>query len=139
MMDALTPFEHEAIATIIGGDHPVLEGLRTQLARCEVSKRRFSGVGFFTTLTVPSEIPSVPVRQRLHVGDVDVSMEGAPNGVGVVLFVDAGRLAVPEAFTYDDPWPDEITAYSITSVTHPGGAPTDMDQVEAAWVRPGTE
>ena len=137
-MDKLTPFEHEAIATIVGQDHPVFEGLRMQLARSEVSEREFTGVGFFTTLAVPSDVPSVPVRRRLHLGDVAVTMDGVAHGVGLVLFVEDGRLALLEGFTYDDPWPNEIVNYTISpgGVTHLGGSQTDLEQVDAAWVRP---
>src|SRR6476659_7553168 len=105
-MDELTPFEREAIATIVAGDHPVFLGLRNQLARCQVAKRDFTGVGFFSTLTVASDIPSVPVRRRLYLGNaVDVTMDGVRDGVGLVLFVEDGRLDLLEGFTYDDPWP----------------------------------
>jgi hypothetical protein len=137
-MDELTPFEHEAIATIVRGNHPVFAGLRTQLARCQVSKREFTGVGFFTTLAVPSDVPSVPLRRRLDLGDVHVTMDGVEHGVGLVLFVEDGRLALLEAFTYDDPWPHEIANYTINTggVTHLGGSPTDLEQIDAAWVRP---
>lgn len=138
MMDSLTPFEHEAIATILGGDHPVLEVLRAQLVKCEVSKREFSGVGFFTSLAVPPDVPSAPVSKRLDLGDVHVSMDGVAHGVGLVLFVEEGRLAVLEGFTYDGPWPGEIVNYTIVrgGVTHLGGSHTDLEQIEAAWVRP---
>ena len=138
-MDSLTPFEREAIETILRGDHPALEGLRTQLEHCEVSNREFSGVGFFTTLSVPSEVASVPLTRRLDLGDVQVSMEGVPDGVGIVLFVDEGRLDMLEGFTYDGPWPRHLGDYSITKggVTHGGGSLTDTEEIEAAWV-PGS-
>jgi hypothetical protein len=68
-------------------------------------------------------------------------MDGVAHGVGLVLFVEEGRLALLEGFTYDDPWPDEIANYSIISggVMHLGGSLTDIEEIEAAWVRPGTE
>lgn len=136
-MDTLTPFERDVIATILRGDRPVLSDLRAQLAMCWVSKREFTGVGFFTSLAIPSEVPSAELSQRLALGDVHVSMDGVAHGVGIVLFVEDGRLAVLEAFTYDDPWPDEIVNYAITAggVAHFGGSPTDVEQIEAASVR----
>jgi len=133
-MDELTPFEREAIATIVAGDHPVFLGLRNQLAGCQVARREFTGVGFFSTLTVASDIASVPVRRRLHLGHVDVTMDGVGNGVGLVLFVEDGRLDLLEGFTYGEPWPSEIVKYTIRSI---GGSQSDLEQVNAAWVRPG--
>ena len=135
-MDKLTPFEHEAIATLVGGDHPVFEGLRAQLDRCEVSERVFTGVGFFTDLVVPPDVPTLSLRRRLHLGDASVAIDGV--AAGLVLFVEEGRLALLEGFTYDDPWPDAIVNYTIEpgGVTHGGGSQTDIEQVDAAWVRP---
>jgi hypothetical protein len=130
---ALTPFEREAIATILRGDHPILAQLRAQAAMCEVSKRELTGVGFFTSLTVPAVVLSAPVSKRLHLGsDVHVSMDGVPHGAGLVLFVEEGRLAVLEGYTYDDPWPDEVANYAIVKgeVTHLGGSQSDLDQIE---------
>jgi len=137
-MDTLTPFEHDAIATILSGDHPVLYALRTQLAKCGVSEREFTGVGFFTSLAVPSDVPSAPVSKRLALGNVHVPMEGVAHGLGLVLFVEEGRLAILEGFTYDGPWPDEIVNYTIIQggVTHLGGSHSDLEQIEAAWARP---
>jgi hypothetical protein len=138
-MDALTPFEHDAIDAIVSPEHPVFAALRAQLGSCGVSKREFTGVGFFTSLAVAPEIPSAPVRGRLHLGDVEVSAEGLAHGIGLVLFVEEGRLDVLEGFTYDEPWPKEIVNYSIRQggVTHVGGAQTDLEQVEDAWLRRG--
>lgn len=137
-MEQLTPFEHEAMATILRGDHPVFAGLRTQLARCEVSKREFTGVGFFTTLTVPADVPSVSLDRRLALGDVHVTMSRVEHGVGLVLFVEEGRLAILEGFTYDEPWPDEIEDYRINpgGIMHFGGSQTDLEQADASSAGP---
>lgn len=137
-MEQLTAFEQEAIATILRGDHPVFAGLRTQLARCEVSKREFTGVGFFTTLTIPADVPSVRVDRRLALGDVHVTMDGVEHGVGLVLFVEDGRLALLEGFTYDDAWPADVRNYRINAggITHFGGSQTDLEQADAASAGP---
>lgn len=137
-MNKLTPFEEEAIRTILRGNHPVVLALRAQLDRCAVAHRELTGVGFFTSLAVPSDIPSVPLRRRLHLGDVSATMDGVAHGVGVVLFVDDGRLALLEGFTYDEPWPDEVVNWTIVpgGVTHLGGDLADIEQVDAAWDPP---
>ena len=133
-MEQLTPFEQEAIATILRGDHPVFAALRKQLARCEVSEREFTGVGFFTTLAIPADVPSVPLDRRLALGDVHATMNGVEHGVGLVLFVEDGRLALLEGFTYDGAWPDEIQNYRIDpgEIRHLGGSQTDLEQADAA-------
>jgi hypothetical protein len=65
-------------------------------------------------------------------------MDGVRDGVGLVLFVEDGRLDLLEGFTYNDPWPSEIVNYTIRSTgrTHFGGSQSDLEQVEAAWIRP---
>jgi hypothetical protein len=138
-MDGLTPFERDVIDAILAGDHPVLEVLRAQLAACEVSKRDFTGVGFFTTVSVQSDVPSAPVNRFLHLGEVGASMDGLANGAGFILFVDRGRLNVLEAYTYGgEAWPAEISNYKVfrPEITYSGGAQTDLEQIDAAWLRP---
>ena len=76
--------------------------------------RELSGVGFFTTLRIPS------VAQRLGTLDltlglrVHMELEGVRHGAGVVLFVRSGALEVLEGFTYDDPWPAVPIIRSLT-------------------------
>jgi hypothetical protein len=36
-----------------------------------------------------------------------------------VLFVEGGRLAVLEMFTYGDPWPDDTSVFSIQRAPKP--------------------
>jgi hypothetical protein len=135
----LTSFERDVIGAILAGDHPVLDGLRAQLVACVASERDFTGVGFFTTLSVPSEVPAAPVGRRLHLGEVGASMNGPSNGAGFILFVEHGRLDVLEAYTYgDEAWPAEISNYKIfrPDITYHGGSQTNLEQVDAAWQRP---
>lgn len=137
-MDArLTAFETEAISTLIAGDHPVLKNLRAQLGVSRVSKREFTGVGFFTTLELPEATVPAPLAHRIVLGDAVVEMGGLAHGAGIVLFVEGGLLDVLEGFTYDEPWPDEVRNYKITAggVLHLGGAPTDLETIDSAWVR----
>ena len=123
---------------ILRGDHPVFAGLRMQLARCEVSEREFTGVGFFTTLAIPADVPLVPLDRRLALGDVHATMNGVEHGVGLVLFVDEGRLALLEGFTYDGAWPDQIKNYRINPGRDraPGRLATDLEQADAASAGP---
>lgn len=48
-------------------------------------------------------------------------VRGADYGVGFALFIDGGRLAMLEGFTYDDPWP---AIEEILELGYMKGAPT---------------
>jgi hypothetical protein len=140
MPDDLKPLERDVIATVLRPDHPVMSALRRQLERCQVASRRFTGVGFFTTLDVAPEVEPAPVRPgTMDLGDVTATIEGLEHGVGFVLFVKDGVLDVLEGFSYDEPWPDTSRRYKVTAggVTHSGGSQTDIEEVDAAWNGPG--
>lgn len=140
MQEELTPFERDAMTALVAGGHPVLEGLREQLAVCEVTKRDFTGVGLFTSLALSAEVQPVSLSRRIVLGDAHATMDGVAHGVGLLLYVERGLLHLLEAFTYDEPWPDQIENYSITpgGVMHFGGSETDLAQIDAAWVRPSS-
>jgi hypothetical protein len=99
---------------LLAGDDPRLKALRRQLAGSRVRSREFTGVGFFTNLTVPPDATRAPVgAQRVTLGDVAASMNGLAHGAGFVLFITDGMLDFLEGFTYDEPWPEIIGAFSL--------------------------
>jgi hypothetical protein len=132
----LTAFERAVITTILRPSHPVMDALRGQLAECQAIEREFTGVGFFTSLTVPSSVPAAPVtRERLHLGEVAASMAGLEHGAGFVLFVDHGRLHLLEGFSNGpESWPDRIADWAVTPITpfRGPGVESDLEQVENA-------
>jgi hypothetical protein len=140
MADELTPLERAVLATILAPDHPVMDVLRRQFESCTVAGRQFTGHGFFTDLAVRDDVPAAPVtRQQIALGDVTGSVEGLHHGAGFVLFIRDGVLKLLEGFAYNEPWPDPVREFEITSggVGHFGGSETDLDEVEAAWDRDG--
>ena len=140
MSDDLSALERDVIATILSPDHPVMNALRRQFERCQVASREITGVGFFTNLSVPTDVEPAPVKPgRLDLGDVTATIEGLENGAGFVLFVQDGVLDVLEGFSYTEPWTDLTARHAVSSggVDHSGGSKTDIEEVDAALSRSG--
>lgn len=98
----LTGLERAVIACLLAPKHPVTDALRNQADRCRVAAREFTGVGFYTTLEVPSDAAPAAVRSgRMTLGDVTVTIDGLKRGAGFVLWIEDGVLQDLEAFTYE--------------------------------------
>ena len=87
----------------------VMTILKQQYKKSKVESRWFSGKGFFITFDIPRGVPYV--KKSVHITGV----EGRVNGieVGFMLHVKEGYLKFLEGFTYDEPWPAEITSYEL--------------------------
>ena len=111
----LSQFEEDALRALLAGSGTVLAGLRRQLAFAHVTERTYSGVGVFTTIRVPDElaVDELRARRRAWIADVSaVDVPGVQRGIGFVLFVEHGRLATLEAFTFgDEAWPRAVEKY----------------------------
>jgi hypothetical protein len=110
-MSDLTEFERSVLSKLLDGEHSLLDQLREQLASCQVSRREFTGAGFYTHLEVDSTLVINDLQIRF--GDVVAEVNEMPHGAGFVLFITNGRLSLLEGYGYDDPWPTEVTAYTL--------------------------
>jgi hypothetical protein len=110
-MSELTALELAVLTKLLDGDHPVLTQLRKQIPQLSVVSREFSGVGFFTDVSVLTRHDAVP--ESLTFGDVEATIEGLRNGAGFVLFVRAGAISMLEGYTYDEPWPETVGSFSL--------------------------
>lgn len=131
----LTGLERAVIACLLAPKHPVTDALRYQADRCRVAAREFTGVGFYTTLEVPSDAPPAAVRSgRMTLGDVTATIDGLKRGAGFVLWIEDGVLRELEGFSYDEPWPEEIRGYDVRAggVAH-HGTRTDLEEIDAIW------
>ncbi len=108
---SLTDLETAILEKLLDGQHPVLRALRQQLPRLTVASRELTGVGFYTTFDVLVRSDALP--DKLMLGDVEASLEGTRHGAGFVLYVNSGALTMLEGYTYDEPWPLEVRAFSL--------------------------
>ena len=99
---------------MLEGEDDVRSVLRQQLRCLQVSSREFTGVGFFSHLTVDSKVPRVVGEPKFILGDVEGTADNVEHGFGFVLFVEDGALSMLEGFTYDEPWPSEFQGLRLT-------------------------
>ena len=104
-----TDLEGRVLSLLLDGEAVGLETLRKQLSLAKVTRREFTGVGFFSTLEVPEHLPRLSFSGQIAFGDVQLGCKPLKDGAGFVLFLEDGELAVLEAYTYgDDFWPDSL-------------------------------
>jgi hypothetical protein len=85
--------------------------VREQFAAATALERDYTGVGFYTKISVPSSMPPMPETAELH----DALLDGAvarpksdPEGCTLfLLWTDGGYLSCLEGVTVRDTWPDE--------------------------------
>jgi len=113
----LSRLERDALEKLLSGDHPALPSLREQLQGCRVSDRRFTGVGFLTTLRVLPTAPraDLPV-DHAEITDVVLESDAIPHGAGLVLFIRAGVLERLEGSTFEGLWPESVGSYRLRYV-----------------------
>lgn len=115
MNTELSNLERAVLDKMLDGALPMLSFLRQQLEECSVATREFTGVGFYTTFSLPDHIPrkaGVDVR----IGDVIGESPQIKDGMGFLLYVKNGVLDMLEGYTYDEPWPQEITRFELKYV-----------------------
>ncbi len=112
-MEVLSPLEEAVLSKLLSGEDPRLRLLRQQLVRIRVARRQMTGVGFLTELEVPPEAPSAPLPPKVRIGDVIADVDGLQGGLGFVLFIEDGRLALLEGYTYHEDWPEGLERWRL--------------------------
>lgn len=115
-MTMLTPLERAVIQKLLAGDDKILGSLRRQFEAAKVIQREMTGVGFYTTFAVPPEIDRLPGNRSFNFGDVEAEIPGLNSGAGFLLFVKDGALDFLEGYTYDEPWPDQVSSFELSYV-----------------------
>jgi hypothetical protein len=104
-----TKLERAVIQQIMTSPIEGMEGLRRQFTASSVVKREYTGVGFYTTISVPESVPpvqeSVDLRDQLMAGAsglVDTHV-----CISFHLWMRQGYLRCLEGKTNQTSWPDE--------------------------------
>jgi hypothetical protein len=118
--DSFSDLERAVVAMLLAGDGHTLKVLRDQFAVSRILKRDVTGVGFFTYFDVPADVPRVPAADSAQIDDVAATIEGLQHGAGFVLFLRNGALYMLEGYTFDEPWPSDLGAFSLRYSKLPG-------------------
>lgn len=123
-ISTLTPLERAVLTMLLDGEHPILASLRRQLPELSVKSRETTGVGFFVELGVSSLALRAPLSSAVTIGDVEATIDGLQRGAGFVLVLEDGLLAMLEGYSYDEPWPEVVTEFSLRYVDASRGSLT---------------
>ena len=121
-MKHLTQLEQAVLDTLLEGGHPALDPLRAQAAGSSVRHREYTGVGFWTNFAVAEDTPAA-VPRDVHLSGVGARIAGLEHGAGFLLHVRNGYLDQLEGFTYDEPWPADVTAFELIDTRFQFGRP----------------
>ena len=106
-------FEQATMYKLLEEDTAINRVLREQYKYATVINRDFTGVGFFTHLSIPSHIATVKEPIAHGYGDVRFILNGGVGG-GVVLFIEQGVMTCLEGYSYTE-WPEVITCFKLES------------------------
>src|SRR5437899_1103981 len=99
--------EDDVLTMLLKGDDPVLGILREQAQVATKGQRKFTAVGFFTSLHLPQAAPRLEGNPSIRFGDVIARIPCLHIPADFILFVDQGALNVLEGFTTgEDLWPE---------------------------------
>ena len=87
--------------------------LREHLAHASVSRREFTGVGFATHFTVPSDAPVRRDLSETAIYDVGADIRGLTHGASFVLFIRDGVLSFLEGVTTTGDWPEDTDDFRV--------------------------
>ena len=115
----LTPLEKAVLDAILARPGEPYKTVRRQLAIATVSRREFTGVGFFTEFVLPSDTAVRRDLPNMELGDVGAEFPGLKRGAGFLLFIRDGVVSFLEGFTYDEDWPEQADEFRVSHHPRP--------------------
>jgi len=132
----MNELERTIVTKLLQGDDPALEMLRRQAADAHISKRDFTGAGFYARFSVPPNTPRLEGTPRLVIGDVYAEIAGLEHDAGFLLIVTDGAIDVLECFSVDDAFPEQPKlkrAYYVQPVSGETGALVETPNRDLSW------
>ena len=109
----LTPLEKSVLDMLLDKPGEPFPTLQQQLSCATVSKREFSGVGFFTEFALSNDAAVRRDVPDMTLGDVSAELPGLEHGAGFVLFIREGVITMLEGYTYDEKWPEKTDGFTL--------------------------
>jgi len=113
MNNTFERFERDVMKSIIAEDSTTSIVLGEQYKSAIIVNREFSGFGFFTNFEIIDKSLKLAGSQNRELGNTHAKIEGLELGAGFVLFIRNGFIKTLECYTYDEPWPETISTYTI--------------------------
>jgi hypothetical protein len=99
------------------GEEPVLVILRRQLSQAIEVSRELTGHGFYLNFRLNPDVEQVDkmmnVKSDFCFGDVEATMSSLEHGAGFLLWVQGGKIASLEGYTYSENWPQNISDFHL--------------------------
>ena len=105
-------FEKIIIEDIIQTYPEYAEKLARQYGSATVVKRTVNNPGFYTYYEISDKTASLGDGVDLRLGENQWNVNGLKYGSDYILWVKNGFISSLEGFSYDEPWPTEITDIS---------------------------
>ena len=99
-MRSLWPIERAVLDAAAHDYQASSDGLREQMAVAQVTQFENTGAGFFSTVAVSPEAPRITDKSPLDAATGSVA--GIEHGMGFLVFLENGHVALIEGYTYDD-------------------------------------
>jgi len=112
-MGPLNSLEHAVMKKLLDRNSEPFVALKNQYQALKVKSRKLTGVGFFTYFSMSDDVPPLPDASSFHIGDVGAYLNDHALEVGFVLFIREGRIRELEGYTYEEPWPKEVTSFEL--------------------------
>jgi hypothetical protein len=109
----LTPLEKEVLDMLLDKSEEPYATIKQQLSQAVVTKREFTGVGFYTHFKVPTGQSIRYDLPDMTIGDVGAELSNLLHGAGFLLFIRHGIVEILEGYTYDEPWPTKIDQFKV--------------------------
>jgi hypothetical protein len=114
-MEQLDKLEAAVLRALFEGDEPLLQPFRSQVEVCWVTRRELTGVGFFTDLGLPQDIPKVSLnRRRATLCDIHAEIPGLRYGAGFIVYIEDGLLVLLEGYSYQEEWPTNVEDFKLS-------------------------
>jgi hypothetical protein len=127
----MNELEKTIVDALLLGPGDELAVLRQQAAASTVGEREHTGVGFYTSFSVPAELPRIRCRSRTQLGDVSAEVEGVEHGMGFILWIEHGAIDCLEGFTYTGTCPATPRLLRWNYLTPADGKPASLVKSEA--------
>ena len=108
------PLIEAGMEFLLRGEDPLLDRLREQYGSARIDWVEISGAGFFAKFGwVDPPEPLHPKLRAVGLGNILIDSPDLESGGGLVLWLDEGRLSQLEGYSFEGPWHDPLSTFTL--------------------------